>query len=82
VQERLRLIDVLQCFDSSGRAVSVRASCAGGLELKSPATSILFSFANGSSPLQIYASSCIALALCCGDGHRKLVTRFGVMRRV
>jgi len=30
----------------------------------------------------IYAGSCVALALWRGDGHRKLVTRFGVIRRV
>jgi len=30
----------------------------------------------------IYASSCVVLALWRGDGHRKLVTRFGVIRRV
>jgi len=27
----------------------------------------------------IYASSCVVLALWRGDGHRKLVTRFGVL---
>jgi len=26
----------------------------------------------------IYASSCVAFAVCRGDGHRILVTRFGV----
>jgi len=30
----------------------------------------------------IYASWYVALALCRGDGHCKLVTRFGVIRRV
>jgi len=30
----------------------------------------------------IYAGSCVALALWRGVGHRKLVTRFGVIRRV
>jgi len=30
----------------------------------------------------IYVSSCVALALQRGDGHRKLVTRFSVIRRV
>jgi len=30
----------------------------------------------------IYVSSCVTLALCRGNGHRKLVTRFGVIRRV
>jgi len=30
----------------------------------------------------MYASSCVALATWCGDGHRKLVTRFSVIRRV
>jgi len=30
----------------------------------------------------IYANNCVALALRRGDGHRKLVTRFGVMQRV
>jgi len=30
----------------------------------------------------IYASSCIALSLWRGDGHRKLVTRFSIIRRV
>jgi len=30
----------------------------------------------------IYASSCVALALWCGVGYRTLVTRFGVIRRV
>jgi len=29
-----------------------------------------------------YASNCVALVLWRGDGHRKLVTRFGVIRRV
>jgi len=29
----------------------------------------------------IYSDSCVALALCGGDGHRKLVTRCGVTRR-
>jgi len=29
----------------------------------------------------IYESGCVALALWRGDGHRKLVTRFGVMRQ-
>jgi len=29
----------------------------------------------------IYAGSCVALALCLGVGHRKFVTRFGVIRR-
>jgi len=28
----------------------------------------------------VYASSCVALVLCRGDGHCKLVTRFGVIR--
>jgi len=30
----------------------------------------------------IYAGSCVALALWRGDGYRKLVTRFGVTRQV
>jgi len=30
----------------------------------------------------MHAGSCVALALLRGDGHRKLVTRFGVIRRV
>jgi len=30
----------------------------------------------------IYASNCVALSLSRGDGHRKLVTRFCVIRRV
>jgi len=30
----------------------------------------------------IYASSCVALALWRGDGHRQLVTRFGVIRQL
>jgi len=30
----------------------------------------------------IYAGSCVALALWHGDGHCQLVTRFGVIRRV
>jgi len=30
----------------------------------------------------IYASSCVALALWRGNGHRKLVTRYGVIQRV
>jgi len=30
----------------------------------------------------IYSSTCFALALWRGDEHRKLVTRFGVIRRV
>jgi len=30
----------------------------------------------------IYESSCVASALWRGDEHRKLVTRFGVIRRV
>jgi len=30
----------------------------------------------------VYATSCAALALCSGDGHHKLVTRFGVKQRV
>jgi len=30
----------------------------------------------------IYASSCVASVLWRGDGHRKLVTRFSVIRRV
>jgi len=30
----------------------------------------------------IYASNCVALALWRGFGHRKLVTRFGVIQRV
>jgi len=33
------------------------------------------------SLFNIYASSCVALALCRGDGHRKLVTRFGVYNK-
>jgi len=32
--------------------------------------------------LNIYANSWVVLALWHGDGHRKLVTRFGVIRRV
>jgi len=28
----------------------------------------------------IYARSCVALALCRGDGNRQLVTRFDVIR--
>jgi len=30
----------------------------------------------------ICSSSCVALALWHGNGHRKLITRFGVIRRV
>jgi len=30
----------------------------------------------------IYASNCVTMALWRVDGHRKLVTRFGVIRRV
>jgi len=30
----------------------------------------------------VYAGSCVALALWRRDWHRKLVTRFGVIRRV
>jgi len=30
----------------------------------------------------IYTGSCVTLALWRGDGHRQLVTRFGVIRRV
>jgi len=56
-----------------------RASCAGGRE---KAGQILHSVANGSPPLQHLPSSCVALALRRGDGHCKLVTRFGVIRRV
>jgi len=30
----------------------------------------------------IYASNCVVLALWCEVGHRKLVTRFGIIRQV
>jgi len=49
------------------------------------ASQISSSVANGSPPLQNrrrYNSSSVALALWCGDGNRKLVTRFGVIQWV
>jgi len=70
------------------RTVNARASCAEGLELKSRigqtsrTGQILHSVANGSPPLQHLRKSCVALVLWRGDGHRKLVTRFGVIQRV
>jgi len=59
---------------------ATRASCARGREFvfQRPAKSYiaLQTIRHG---FNIYASSCVALALWCGDGHRQLVTRFGVM---
>jgi len=55
----------------------------GGLQFKFRTGQILHSIANGSPPLQHLrkCSSCVALALWRGVGYRKLVTRFGVIRR-
>jgi len=60
----------------------VCATCTEGLEFKSRAGQILHSIANGSPPLQHFTQLAVALALWRGDGHRKLVTSFGVIRRV
>jgi len=43
---------------------------------------ILYNVAIGSPPLNIYASSCVALAVWPGDGYRQLVTHFSVIRRM
>jgi len=59
--------------------VNARASCARGREFESQkACQIFHSVATVSHRFYIYASSCVALALWRGDGHCKLVTRFGV----
>jgi len=58
-------------------------SCAGGwkFEFQRPAKfcTALQAFRHH---FNIYTGSCFALVLLCGDGHRKLVTHFGVIRQV
>jgi len=61
-------------------AVNARASCAGGREFESQRPTKSYTVVR--HRLNIYAGSCVALALWCRDGHRKLVTRFGVILRV
>jgi len=64
------------------RTIDTRTLYAGGLEFESRTGQTLHSVTNGLPPLRIYASTCVAFALWRGDGHRKLVTRFSVIRRV
>jgi len=61
-------IRLLQYFFTGSNA---RASCAGGMEFQTPDRLNLTFVANGSPPLNIYESSCAALALCCGDGRQR-----------
>jgi len=56
------------------QTVNACASCVGGREFKSHRLAKSY----GSPPLQHLRSSYVALALWRGDGHRKLVTLFGV----
>jgi len=56
-------------------------SCAGGREFESRVSQILHSRSKG-LPLLLHHSALVALALRRGDGHRKLVTRFGVIQQV
>jgi len=60
-----------------GRAVNAHASCAGSLEFKS-----YTALQTVRHCFDIYAGSCVALALLRGDGLCKLFTRFGVIRQV
>jgi len=60
---------------------SACTSCARGREFEFQAVQIL-TLQTVRYRFNTYVSSCVALALCCGDGHCKLVTRFGVIRRV
>jgi len=58
-------------------------SCAGGREFVSqrPAKSYT-ALQTVRHRFNINAGSCVALAMWRGDGHRQIVTRFGVIRRV
>jgi len=62
--------------------INVRASCARGLKVKSQAGQFLHSVVSGSLPFSRLLSNYVDLVLWRGDGHRKVVTRFGVIRRV
>jgi len=58
---------------------NARASYAGGREFVSQrSTKSYTALQRVRHRFNIYASSCVALVLWRGDGHRKLVTCFGV----
>jgi len=62
---------------------NARASCAEGQEFVSqrPAKSYT-ALQTVRHRFNIYASGCVTMALWRGDGHRKLDTRFDVIRQV
>jgi len=71
LSERIIMKIMLRLFPSRWSTVYARASCARGGEFESqrPAKSI-------------YSGSMCCLGTMTRDGHRKLVTRFGVIRRI
>jgi len=69
-------------YSLDGRAVNTCASCTGGLEFKTWTAKSCTVLQTVHHRFNIYAGSCVALALCHGDGHRKLVTPFAVIQRV
>jgi len=60
------------------QTVNALVSCAEELEFKSRTGQILHRLQTVRYRFNIYANSCVALALWRGVGPRKLVTRFGV----
>jgi len=70
-------------IDVKNWTVYVCASCEGGRKFESqrPAKSYT-ALQTVRHRFNIYGGSCVALAQWRGDGYRKLVTRFGVTRRV